>query len=108
MDEWKIKMKTVSYKKMLIERLRKNPKEAVGYLNAALEENDPKVFLIALKDVAEAYGGMSKISQHTSLHRVSLYRMLSKNGNPEINSVNRLLRVFGLRLAVTQKLKKAA
>lgn len=102
-------MRTVSYKKILIERLKKTPKEAIGYLNAALEEeDDPRVFLLALKDVAEAYGGMSLLSEKTSLHRVSLYRMLSKNGNPEISSVNRLLRVFGLRLAVTQKLKKAA
>lgn len=101
-------MKTVSYKKMLITRLRKNPGEAVGYLNGALEENDPKTFLIALKDVAEAHGGMSQVAKKAALNRVSLYRMLSNNGNPEINSVNRLLRTFGLRLAVTQKIKKAA
>lgn len=93
---------------MLIERFKKNPKEAAGYLNAALEENDPKTFLIALKDVAEAHGGMTKIAKQADLNRVSLYRMLSKNGNPEIASINRLLHVFGFRLGIIPKMKKAA
>lgn len=100
------RMKTASYKKMLMARLRKNPKEAIGYLNAALEEDDPKVFLIALRDVAEAYGGMSAMAKKADLNRVSLYRMLSENGNPEIASVDRLLKVLGLQLSI--KLKEAA
>ncbi len=43
--------KTISYEEHLFERL-KNPKEAAAYLNAALEDEDPRVFLVALKDVA--------------------------------------------------------
>lgn len=46
--------KSISYKKNLIERLKK-PKEAVAYLNAALAD-DIRVFLIALRDVTEALG----------------------------------------------------
>ena len=33
-----------------------NPKEAAAYLNAALEENDQELFLLALRDIAEAHG----------------------------------------------------
>lgn len=91
---------------MLMARFRKNPKEAIDYLNAALEDNDPKVFLIALRDVAEAYGGVGAVAKKARLNRVSLYRMLSENGNPEISSIDRLLKTLGLQLAV--KLKEIA
>ncbi|MDA0243017.1 MAG: hypothetical protein OT477_06350 [Chloroflexi bacterium] len=33
-----------------------NPEEAAAYLNAALEENDQELFLLALRDIAEAHG----------------------------------------------------
>ena len=45
-----------NYHKDLIESL-KDPEEALGYLQAALEEKDePRVFILALKHVAEAFG----------------------------------------------------
>lgn len=56
-----------------------NPDEAAAYLNAALEENDQDVFLLALRDVAEAHG-FSKVAQDTLLNRENLYRMLSSTG----------------------------
>jgi len=46
--------KTINYQDHLIERL-KNPNEATAYLNAALEDQDLRVFLMALNDVAGAY-----------------------------------------------------
>lgn len=81
-------------------RLLKNPREASAYLNAALEEKDSKVFLLALRNVAEAFGGLKEISRRTRLNRESLYRMLSDRGNPEISSLERVLESVGLRLAV--------
>lgn len=51
------------------------------YLEAALEGDDPRVFLMALKDVAEAYGGLAKLAKTTGLNRENLYRMLS-GGQP--------------------------
>ena len=68
-----------NYKEHLFKRLQ-NPKTAAAYLNAALENEDPKVFLIALKDIAEAYGGISKLAKETGLNRESLYRTLSPRG----------------------------
>jgi DNA-binding phage protein len=44
-----------NYKEHLFKRLQ-NPKAAAAYLNAALDDEDPKVFLIALKDIADARG----------------------------------------------------
>ena len=92
-------MKTKKYQDDLIQSL-KNPKEASAYLNAALEEKDSKLFLLALRNVAEAFGGLKKISKKAHLNRESLYRMLSKKGNPEISSLEAVLESVGLRLAV--------
>ena len=76
-----------------------NPDEAAAYLNAALEDNDQEVFLLALRDVTEARG-FSQVAKDTDLNRENLYRMLSSTGNPQLSSMNALLRSFGLRLAV--------
>ena len=78
-----------------------DPREAAEYLNAALEDGDKELFLLALRNVANArLGGMSKLAVATGLNRESLYRMLSENGNPELNSLDRLLHALGLKLAV--------
>jgi len=78
-----------------------DPEEAAGYLNAAIEEGDKELFLIALRNVAEArLGGMSQLAEATGLNRESLYRMLSGKGNPELKSLDRLLHALGLKIAV--------
>ena len=76
-----------------------DPDEAAAYLTAALEENDQEIFLLALRDIAEARG-FSQIAQDSQLNRENLYRMLSATGNPQLSSLNALLRSVGLRLAV--------
>lgn len=88
--------RTKPFRDYLVHSL-KNPEEAAEYLNAVLEDNDPKLFLAALGDVAVAYG-MGQIAKKTALNRPSLYRMLSKEGNPEIYSLFSLLTAIGLRL----------
>ncbi len=89
---------TVKYEDGLKASLR-NPDEAAAYLDAALAENDQEVFLLALRDVAEARG-FSQVAQETRLNRENLYRMLSSNGNPQLSSLMALLHSVGLRLAV--------
>lgn len=88
------------YEPWLQERLAADPEEATLYLQAAMEDEDPRVFLLALKDVADACGGMGKLAQATGLNRENLYRMLSAKGNPELGSLARVLRAVGLRLRV--------
>src|SRR4026207_562332 len=89
--------RTVTWESYLINSL-KDPKEAGAYLNAALDDGDPKVFLLALRNVAEARGGMGKIARTCKLNRESLYRMLSKKGNPSLKSLGKLLSSMGFRL----------
>jgi probable addiction module antidote protein len=92
--------KSKAYRPDLIESLR-DAREAEEYLNAALEENDPELFLLALRNVAEAQGGVAQLAEKTRLNRESLYKMLSERGNPELRSLDTLLHAMGFRLAVT-------
>lgn len=74
---------------------------AIGYLNAALEDEDQRVFLLALRDVAESRG-LSQVARDAGLNRENLYRILSLNGNPQLSSLTALLQGLGLRLAIRQ------
>lgn len=94
--------RSVSYHDYLVRSL-KDPKQAEGYLNAALEDGDPRIFLIALRNVAEARGGMGRTAVKSNLNRESLYRMLSRKGNPSLQSLATLLSSLGFRLAVESK-----
>ena len=94
---------TRDYREHLNEVLRDDV-EAVAYLNAALAENDPKVFLLALRDVARAReGGLAAVSETAQLNREHLYRMLTEDGNPELRSLEALLDALGFRLSVERK-----
>ena len=90
---------TASYRDDLLKSL-KNPEAAAHYLNACLEDEDHSVLLMALRDVADAHGGIRKLSRDTRLNRESLYRMLSEAGNPSLDSLAAVLSAVGLRLAV--------
>lgn len=97
--------RTKNYEDSLIESL-KNPLEAAEYLNAYLSNDDGQTteeeFLLALRDIAKAYG-MTEIAHKTSLGRESLYKMLSKSGNPKIKTLRILLDSIGLKLSVEPK-----
>jgi probable addiction module antidote protein len=95
------------YDDELMEAL-KDPEEAAEYLNAALADPNQEVFLLALRDVIAARGGMSELSRKATLNRVSLYRTLSKRGNPELCTLNRMLVELGLRLAIRPQRQMSA
>jgi probable addiction module antidote protein len=92
---------SVPYDDYLIERL-KDRRSAEAYLKASLEEDDPRVFLLALRDVAQARG-IGKVAAKSKLNRESLYKMLSKRGNPSLQSLGALLSSLGFRLTVESK-----
>ena len=94
----------------LIERL-KDPEEAAAYLEAAIEDGDQGVLMLALRHIAQARGGVAEIARKSKLTREATYRMLSKSGNPELRSLTAILGAAGLRLSVRpieQRLRKAA
>ncbi|MCK9304435.1 MAG: putative addiction module antidote protein [Bacteroidales bacterium] len=79
-----------------------NEEEAAAYLNAALEDGSQDVFLMALRDVANARG-FSQLAHNADLNRENLYRILSATGNPQLASLNTLLDALGLKLAIETK-----
>jgi probable addiction module antidote protein len=80
----------------------KDPKEAALYLNAAAEENDPALLLVALAQVAKAHG-LSRMARRVSISRMGLYKSLSKSGNPEFKTFVKLLAASGLQLSFKPK-----
>jgi probable addiction module antidote protein len=92
---------TKNYRESLLQALQE-PQEAAEYLTAVLEESDSATFLLALRDVADARG-MSPLTAKAQLNRENLYRMLSENGNSQLDSLTALLNGLDLRLAVAVK-----
>ena len=70
------------------------------YLNAALEDENPDVFLQAVADVAKARG-MSKLAKDTGLGRESLYKALAPGAKPRYDTVIKLVRALGVELHAT-------
>ena len=91
--------RTKSFRDSLIKAL-KDPVEAAEYLNAVLEEGDVTLLLEALRDVAEAQRGFAKLARLTKLNRANLYQMLSDHGNPRVQSLESVLKAFGLKIGV--------
>jgi probable addiction module antidote protein len=90
-----------------VEELRGEPRLAAEYLNAAAEEEDPRVYLAALRTVAEAEG-MAKVAKAAGVPRESLYRALSAGGNPRFSTFHAILRAAGLKLSVERANRGAA
>lgn len=86
----------------------KDTTDAALFLNAAMEEDDRKLFLLCLREVIAAQGGMTKVARLAKLNRENLYRMLSEDGNPEYERLTALLDALGLRLAVAPVSPSAA
>ena len=95
---------SVSNDEVIIAEIRDNPEFAASYLAAAMEETDePGVLLIALRQIAEARGGMAKVAKDAGIQRESLYRALSKRGNPRLTTLLAVIRAMGMTLTVAAK-----
>jgi len=91
----------VSHDEAIIHKLRKNRAFAAEYLKAAIEDTDePRVLLIALRQIAEARGGIAKVAKAAGIERESLYRALSPRGNPRFSTLVAVTRAMGLTLTV--------
>ena len=103
--------RTRKYRDYLIERLR-DPEEAAAYLKAALAEfeadGEAEAFLLALRSVVEATGGISELAERTNLNRQHLYRALSGKSNPKLSTLGTILGGLGFRLSIEQASESAA
>jgi probable addiction module antidote protein len=91
---------SVAHEDAIVKELRDDPGFAAEYLRAAMEDSDePKVLLIALRQVAKARG-IAKVAKRAHIERESLYRALSPNGNPRFSTIVAITKALGLTLTV--------
>ena len=104
MSKTKKTKKYISHEEGLSERL-KDPEYASLYLNALLEDHTKdaeQFFLDGLRDVAKAHG-FSHLAAQTKLGRESMYKALSKKGNPRLTTLALVLDAAGLKFSVEPK-----
>ena len=95
-----------NHKEFIVKQLKNDGKFRQAYLDEALKEDEPAVVLSMLRDIADATSGFTRLAKETGLARQSLYKVLSKEGNPEFKSVwkvVRILRKSGKELAASGK-----
>ena len=91
---------SISHESAMIRELRDDPEFAAEYLKAAMEETDePKVLLIAPRQIAQARG-VAKVAKAARIKRESLYRALSPRGNPRLTTLMAVTKAMGLTLTV--------
>jgi len=97
-------MPTIDYKEDFLMQDLKDINRAAEYLTAAIEEGED-VFLLAVRDVVEAQGGIAALAKTTNLNRENLYDMLSDKGNPRLSSITSILDRLGFEVKFTPKLQ---
>jgi probable addiction module antidote protein len=75
--------------------------ELAGFLEAVMEEggDDPAFIAYSLGLIARSRG-MAELSKETGLTREGLYRSLSAEGNPSLDTLLKVLKALGLKLVV--------
>lgn len=95
-----------------VKELREDREFAVEYLKAALaslaDPDERAGGLLALRAVAEAYGGLGSVAAQAGISREALYRSLSPKGNPTLRTLIAVLNTMGLRLSVTKEAQPQA
>jgi probable addiction module antidote protein len=103
MTKRKIQKLTRNYEEWLINSLQ-NKKAAATYLQVALEEyqddGNLEAFLLALRHVTDAQGGIGQLSKKIHLNRESLYKTLSSQGNPKLQTIGILLKALGFEFSI--------
>lgn len=100
-------MPTIRHSKDLKKRL-KSTSYASKYLRIAFGSGDEAGFLLALKNVVDAHGGVSAISRKSEITRQHLHRALKESGNPTLSTLRAILSAVGLSLDFTPEKRIAA
>ena len=78
----------------------RTPEEIAEYLNVTLEEmgDDPRLLMLALRNIVKARGGISAIARQANLDRVALSRALSGQRNPRLDTLAKVAAACGVKL----------
>ena len=101
----KILKNTTDYKESFFRELR-DKRESKVYLETAFEEyqkdGDTKPLLLAMRDVAEAQGGVGKLAKKISINRQHLYDVLANKHNPKLDNWLNILSALGFKIKLEQ------
>jgi len=108
--EKEITMRDRSRDDAMAEAFREDPSYAIALLNDILSDGPDArgEALIVLRQLAKAFGGLPALASAADLNQTQLYRMLSEEGNPTLESLSAILNAMGLRLAVQAAPKQSA
>lgn len=93
-------MRDRNHDEAMAELFKQNPAYSLELLNGILEDGEQSELLIALRQMAKAFGGVQSVAEKANLNPTQLYRTLSEQGNPELRSLSAILKALGLRLAI--------
>ncbi|MDL2317026.1 putative addiction module antidote protein [Desulfovibrio sp. OttesenSCG-928-A18] len=72
-----------------------NEEVIAEYLAAAMEDENPDVFIAALATVARARG-MTQLAKDSGLSRESLYKTLSPGAKPRFETIMKITKALGV------------
>lgn len=94
---------TGDYKTNLFKRMQ-SPNFSRMYLETAFEEyqkdGNTKALLLAMRDVADAQGGIGKLAKKTSVNRQHLYDILANKHNPKLDNWLSILSALGFKIKI--------
>ena len=93
----------VKYDYWMMERLKKNKKEAFEYLKASLKENAdcPPAFLLSLRRVSQAFDmSLEVIAKQAGILTAAIKKALGEKGNPTIDTSASILKTMGFKLTL--------
>lgn len=93
-------MRDRSHDQAMAELFSEDAAFAADYLTSVLQDGEQADVMIALRQMAIAFGGVSAVAEKANLNPTQLYRTLSATGNPELRSLSAVLKAMGLQLAV--------
>ena len=86
----------------------KDPAYAAQLLKMSLEEETLDVFLVNLRDIVRAHGGVTSLAKAAGLGRESLYKTLSPGHSPEFKTICAILKALGLSIDFAPIAERAA
>lgn len=93
-------MRSGLHDEAMVELYRSEPALALEVINSILADGDQAELMIVLRQLAQAVGGVQAVAEQAQLNPTQLYRTLSPQGNPALNSLTAIRKAMGLRLAV--------
>jgi len=79
--------------------LRRDGNHALALLTESFHDEHEGTFLVALRHMVLAQGGMARIAKASGLNRESLYKALSHGGNPGVNTLRKILAALKIKIA---------